>query len=574
MDGTVIDSQVQLGQLLVRQGAATQAQIQDALKEQRETGHRQLLGEILVQKGSCSDSQIARALSQSYGVPYARISPRLCDPRVFGVMPTEFLEEHGILPLFRVHNTLTVAMSEPENLFLVDQIEQISGCETQVVCATDKDIHATLKSYSPEAQVFVMDEVIDEVELDHFKLVESQSPDTSVLAEAAGQSSVIQLVNYLLCDAVHCNASDIHIEPDEKLLQIRYRVDGKLYEKMRPSHQMHAAIVSRIRIMAELDITKRQVSQEGTIRVLIEESPVDLRVSIMPGICGEKVAIRIVNGQIVLSSLETLGFTINNLKSFRQLLESPSGLILLTGPAGSGKGTTWYAALSELNCEQINICTVEDPVRSNIAGVNQFEVGSQAEGDVPTMLQGVLRQDPDVILISEIHEQKTAKMAIKAALSGSLVLSTLSTPDATSVVTRLVDLGVPSYYVSDALVGVMAQRLVRKLCPHCKASYKPSKSIRKIVAALGETVDTYYHAIGCARCRSTGFSGRISLQELFVPNETVRELIYDGARSSVLRSTAMQQGLISLARDGIEKVKAGIISIEEVLRTVRVREID
>jgi type IV pilus assembly protein PilB len=574
MDGTIIDNQVQLGQLLVRQGAATQEQIEQALKEQRETGHQQLLGEILVQEGTCSDSQIARALSLSYGVPYARISPRLCDPRVFGVMPTEFLEEHGILPLFRVHNTLTVAMSEPENLFLVDQIAQISGYETQVVCATDKDIRATLKSYSPEAQVFVMDEVIDELELDHFKLVENEAPNADVLAEAAGQSSVIQLVNYLLCDAVQCNASDIHIEPDEKSLQIRYRVDGKLFEKMRPSHQMHAAIVSRIRIMAELDIAKRQVSQEGTIRVLIEESPVDLRVSIMPGICGEKVAIRIVNGQMVLSSLETLGFTINNLKCFRRLLESPSGLILITGPAGSGKGTAWYAALSELNCEQINICAVEDPVRNNIAGVNQFEVGSQAEGDFPTMLQGVLRQDPDVILISEIHAQKTAKMAVKAALSGSLILSSLSTPDATSAVPRLVDLGVPSYYVSDALVGVLAQRLVRKLCPHCKADYKPSKSIRNVVAALGETVETYYRATGCTTCRSTGFSGRIALHELFVPDETIRELIYDGTRSSVLRSTALQQGFISLARDGIEKVRAGIISIEEVLRTVRMREID
>jgi type IV pilus assembly protein PilB len=574
MEGTVVDNQAQLGQFLVRQGAVTQEQIQEALRAQRETGHQHLLGEILVQKGYCSDSHIVRALSLSYGVPYARISPRLCDPRVFEILPQAFLEEHGILPLFRVHNTLTVAMSEPENLFLVDQIEQISGCETQVVCATDKDIRATLKSYSPEAQVFVADEVIDELELDHFKLVENQSPNTDVLAEAAGQSSVIQLVNYLLCDAVQCNASDIHIEPDEKSLQIRYRVDGKLYEKMRPSHQMHAAIVSRIRIMAELDITKRQVSQEGTIRVLIEESPVDLRVSIMPGICGEKVAIRIVNGQTILSSLETLGFTMNNLKCFRGLLESPSGLVLLTGPAGSGKGTTWYAALSELNCEQINICTVEDPVRNGIAGVNQFEVGSQAEGDVPTMLRGVLRQDPDIILVSEIHEQKTAKMAIKAALSGSLILSSLATPDATSAVTRLVDLGVPSYYVSDALVGVLAQRLVRKLCPHCKTGYKPSKSIRKVVAALGETVDTYYHATGCTSCRSTGFSGRIALHELFVPDDALRELIYDGTRSSILRAAAVQQGLISLARDGIEKIRAGIISVEEVLRTVRVCDID
>ena len=299
-----------------------------------------------------------------------------------------------------------------------------------------------------------------------------------------------------------------------------------------------------------------------------------MSVSIMPGICGEKVAIRIVNGQTVLSSLETLGFTMSNLKFFRGLLESPSGLILLTGPAGSGKGTTWYAALSELNCEQINICTVEDPVRNNIAGVNQFEVGSQAEGDIPTMLRGVLRQDPDIILVSEIHEQKTAKMAIKAALGGSLILSSLATPDATSAVTRLVDLGVPSYYVADALVGVLAQRLVRKLCPHCKTGYKPSKSIRKVVAALGETVDTYYHATGCTSCRSTGFSGRIALHELFVPDEALRELIYDGTRSAALRAAAMQQGLISLARDGIEKVRAGIISIEEVLRTVRVRDID
>jgi type IV pilus assembly protein PilB len=463
MTQLAVENKAQLGQLLLARGIVTEQQIEKALAEQNEKGHRKLLGELLVEMNYCTENQIASALAEAYGVPYAQITPKLCDVKAIETLPRDFLEEHIVLPLFKVYDVLTVAVSEPTNVFLIDEIERISGCKAQVVCATTKDIKATLQTYLPAANVFVIDDIIDEQGLDEFTLIENMAEDISNLEEVAGQSPVVKLVNYLLYNAVRENASDIHIEPDDKRLRVRYRVDGRLYERICPPHQMHSAIVSRIKIMADLDIAQRRLPQDGGIHVLMEARPVDLRVSIMPGNYGEKVVIRIIDPQKVLLNLESLGFTYENLKRFREVIHVPNGMVLVTGPTGSGKNTTLYAALVELNGDEVNICTVEDPVECNMSGINQFQVNEGVGFQFSTALRSLLRQDPDVIMVGEIRDHDTANIAVQAALTGHVVLSTLHTNDAPGAVTRLLDLDVAPYLVSASLKAVLAQRLVRKI---------------------------------------------------------------------------------------------------------------
>ncbi len=566
MSQILLENKMQLGQLLLARGVVSQEQIDRALAEQQEKGHRKLLGELLVEMGHCTENQIAAALAEAYGVPYAQVSPKLCDPKAVELLPREFLEAHIVLPLFKVHDVLTVAVNEPTNVFLIDEIERISGCRVRVVCSTAKDIRATLQSYLPAANVFVIDDIIDEEGLEEFTLIESITQDISNLEEVAGQSPVVKLVNYLLYNAVRENASDIHIECDEKRLRVRYRVDGKPYEKMRPPHQMHAAVVSRIKIMAELDIAQRRLPQDGGIHVLVEGRPIDLRVSVMPGNFGEKVVIRIIDPQKILYNLESLGFTYDNLLHFRQIIQVPNGIVLVTGPTGSGKNTTLYAALSELNSEEVNICTVEDPVECNISGINQFQVNTAVGFEFSTALRSLLRQDPDIIMVGEIRDQATANIAVQAALTGHLVLSTLHTNDAPGAVTRLLDLGVAPYLVSASLKGVLAQRLVRKICSNCKTEYDPSPSLKRSVQAQGGETCKFYRGVGCRKCRNTGYVGRIAIHELLVPDDEMMEMINERVSAKKLRATALAKGMTPLHFDGIEKVKAGIVSIEEILR--------
>jgi type IV pilus assembly protein PilB len=569
MNQLAVENKMQLGQLLLAHGVVTAEQIEKALAEQKEKGHRKLLGELLVEMNYCTENQIAAALAEAYGVPYAQVSPKICDAKTLEILPREFLEDHIVLPLFKVYDVLTVAVSEPTNVFLMDEIERLSGCKVQVVCATTKDIKATQQTYLPEANVFVIDDIIDEEGLDGFTLIETITEDISNLEEVAGQSPVVKLVNYLLYNAVRENASDIHIEPDDKKLRVRYRVDGKLYEKICPPHQMYSAIVSRIKIMAELDIAQRRLPQDGGIHVLMEGKPIDLRVSVMPGNFGEKVVIRIIDPQKALFNLESLGFTYENLRQFREVIQSPNGIVLVTGPTGSGKNTTLYAALAELNSEEVNICTVEDPVECNMAGINQFQVNESAGFKFSTALRSLLRQDPDIIMVGEIRDEATANIAVQAALTGHLVLSTLHTNDAPGAVTRLLDLSVAPYLVSASLIAALAQRLVRKICPNCKTEYEPPVSIRKAVADLSGKVEKFYRGVGCKKCRNTGHAGRIAVHELFVPDEEIMEMISERAGLKKLRDKAQRKGMVSLQLDGIDKVKAGIISVEEVLRTAQ-----
>jgi type IV pilus assembly protein PilB len=414
--------------------------------------------------------------------------------------------------------------------------------------------------------VFVIDDIIEEVQPEEFNVIEQPVQDVVNLEAAAGDSPVIKLVNYIIYNAVKDGASDIHVEPGESTLRIRYRVDGCLTEKIRPPHQMHAAVASRIKIMAGLDISERRLPQDGGIHVMMDKRPVDLRVSTMPGKHGEKVVIRVIDNDKASVNLEKLGFSYDTLKGWRKLINLPNGIVLVTGPTGSGKSTTLYASLQELNSGEVNICTVEDPIEYALSGVNQFQVNEKAGFTFATALRALLRQDPDIMMIGEVRDIETAKLATQAALTGHLVLSTLHTNDAPGAITRLYNLGIEPYLVGATVVGVMAQRLVRKLCQHCKEPYAPGMNEKRQIDRLAGNIDKLYKAKGCQRCRNLGFSGRIGIYELLVPDDSTIEQISQGAALNDLRENAKKKGMTPLRGDGMEKVKAGITTLEEIYR--------
>src|SRR5436190_3404398 len=495
-----------LGQLLMSKGLLKQEQLERALEEQKRSNHQKLLGEILVELRICTEDQITEALAQAYGVPYARVSPKVADPKVIAALPKDFLEKHQVLPLFLIERVLTVAVPEPANVFLLEEIERLSGYQVQVVAATTRDIKATLQTYLPNDKVFVIDDIIEEVKPEEFALIETPVQDITNLEQAAGDSPVVKLVNYCISSAVKDGASAIHIERGENSLRIRYRIDGRLMEKLRPPFQMAAAVSSRIKIMAGLDISERRLPQDGGIHVMMDKRPIDLRVSTMPGKHGEKVVIRVIDNDKASVNLEKLGFGYETLKQWRKLITLPNGILLVTGPTGSGKSTTLYAVLQELNADDTNICTVEDPVEYALTGVNQFQINEKAGFTFPTALRALLRQDPDIIMVGEIRDGETAKLATQAALTGHLVLSTLHTNDAPGSITRLFNLGIEPYLVGASLAGVLAQRLVRKLCQACKEPYEPPINEKRALEKYVGPVEQLYKPRGCQRCRNLRYS--------------------------------------------------------------------
>ncbi|MDD4888513.1 MAG: ATPase, T2SS/T4P/T4SS family [Phycisphaerae bacterium] len=554
----------QIGEILLERGWLTTGQLETALARQKSEGHRQLLGELLVEMGFVAEEQVVEALAEGYGVPFARISPRLADPKAIELLPREFLEKHTVLPLFKVRNQITVAMAEVANVFLVEEIERMTECQVQVVAAAGKDLRATLTTHMPSANVFVIDEIIEDVNLSELSVIEEAPEDIGNLEEVAGQSPVVKLVNYLLFTAVKEGASDIHIEPDDNALRVRYRVDGRLYEKLRPPAKMHAAVVSRIKIMSRMDISERRLPQDGGMHVLMQGRPVDLRISTMPGKHGEKVVIRVIDNRSVLVSLDKIGFSYEMLKLFRKEIARPHGLVLVTGPTGSGKSTTLYAVLNELSGDDVNVCTVEDPIEFNLPWINQFQVNEKIGFTFAGSLRALLRQDPDAIMVGEIRDQETARIATQASLTGHMVLSTLHTNDAPGAITRLFNVGVEPYLVAASLTAVVAQRLVRKICTNCKEVYEPPINIRRAIEKIAGEFDVLYQGAGCKKCRNTGFSGRMGIFELLVPSDEMRDAIASGAGLSALRELSKKSGLLTLRDDGLLKVKAGITTPEEI----------
>ena len=555
---------LQLGDALIAKGLLTESQLKQALEYQAARGHKKLLGEVLIELKFVTDQQVMQVLAEGYGIPFVTGVTRLADPKVVELLARDFLEEHKLLPLFLVRGVLTIAISEPANLFLFEEVQRITGYEVQTVAATATELDAALRAYLPAANVFVIDDIYEDIDDADFSVIEKKVTELEDLEEIAGQSPVVKLVNFLIYSAVHEGASDIHIEPDDHRLRVRYRIDGKLYERLRPPHKMHAALTSRIKIMSNLDISERRQPQDGDIHVMMEGRPIDLRVSTMPGKFGETVVIRIIDTRTTFVGMDKLGFSSVMLEAWRQIVGLPNGVVLVTGPTGSGKSTTLYAVLNQLNSEELNLSTVEDPIEANIPGINQFQVNEKAGFNFSNALRSLLRQDPDILMVGEIRDDETAQIVIQAALTGHLVLSSLHTNDAPSAITRLVNIGIEPYLVAATLRGVLAQRLVRKICPHCKESYEPDPMTHGAVEAFAGSVDVLYRGQGCSRCRGTGFAGRIGVFELLVPDEHLLACVAAGASLQDIREYLSKSGFQTLRADGMEKVKGGLTTAEEV----------
>ncbi len=565
---------VRIGDVLLAKGIITRDQLEQALAAQKSASKSKLLGEILVELKLASEQQVLEALAEAQGIPFVRVHSKVADPKVLELLPREFLDKYAVMPLFQVMGKLTVAVPEPANVFLIEEIQRHAKCPIQLVAATSHDIRTTLQGFMPQANVFVIDDLVDGLSDDAMQVVEQQQDIGNFDDSAAGESPVIKLVNYVIFSAVTDGASDIHIEPSEKMLRVRYRVDGAMFEKIRPPYQMTAAIVSRIKIMAGMDISERRVPQDGAITVIVNRRPVDLRVSTMPAKFGEKVVMRVIDNRGKQVKLEQLGFSAEMLGKWRGIVNLPNGIVLVTGPTGSGKSTTLYATLSEIVDESVNISTVEDPVEYQLEGVNQFQTNDKAGFTFAKALRALLRQDPDVIMVGEVRDQETARIATQAALTGHLVVSTLHTNDAPSAITRLFNIGVESYLVAATVKGVLAQRLLRKICSNCKEPAELDHALRVSVDRFCEgiaPIDQFFKGAGCKKCRGTGYSGRIGVYELFAPDDDLMDAVSRGATLQELRKLATQSGnYITLADDGIEKVRAGITTIEELISSVTV----
>ncbi len=557
-------SRTRLGDALVSRGLITRKQLTEALAYQVKKGHKKLLGEVLVELNFVSEERVMEVLADSYGLPFVTDTAKIADPKLVELLPRDFLEEYHVLPLFRVRRVLTAAVAEPANLFLVEEIARLTGDEVQIVAATKADLTSALQSYLPAANVFVVDDIYEDIDDADFSVIERQVADLADLQEVAGRSPVVKLVNYLIYSAVQDGASDIHIEPGNHRLRVRYRVDGKLFEKLSPPYQMHAAITSRIKIMSNLDISERRLPQDGDVHAMMEGRPVDLRVSTIPGKFGENVVIRIIDQRNAMVSLDKLGFSPQMLEAWKRIIHQPHGVVLVTGPTGSGKTTTLYSVLNLLNSDEQNIVTIEDPIEATISGINQSQVAEKAGYTFAVALRALLRQDPDILMVGEVRDGETAAIVTQAALTGHLVLTTLHTNDSPSAMTRLINIGIEPYLVAATVRGVLGQRLVRKICPHCKKAYEPDSIIRDAVETYCGPVETLYQGEGCARCRGTGFAGRIGIFELLIPDEKFLAGVARNASLQDLVDILNKNGFATLQADGMEKVKGGLTTVGEV----------
>ncbi len=565
---------MQLGRLLVNAGLISEDQLSKALEEQKKTAEK--IGSILIKLDYIDEDTLLKFLSKQFRVPSISIEPQDVDPDVIKLIPPDMANRYEVFPIRRKGRTLILGMVNPGDITAIDAVKFATGFEVEPVVIAHSKMKTLLEKFykvtkeirsvsdveEPEEEEFFDFEDDAEIELEE----EEEEEDIS----SASAQPVIKLVNYLISNAVRRKASDIHIEPFEKVLRVRYRIDGVLQQVAEPPYSLKNAIVSRIKIMTgTMDVAERRVPQDGRIRIKVDGKPIDLRVSIIPTIYGEKVVMRILDKSSLMLDMTQLGFEPDNLQKFIAAIEKPFGLVLVTGPTGSGKSTTLYSALARLNKPEIQILTVEDPVEYNIKGINQVQVNEEIGFDFSMALRAFLRQSPNVILVGEIRDSETASIAIRAALTGHLVLSTIHTNDAPSTVNRLIDMGIEPFLVASSLNLIQAQRLMRKVCPKCKEPYEPEEKLLREAGIDPEMLKggtLYKRGKGCQLCGFTGYKGRIAVTEVMPITPQLRDMILRGATSDELRETARKEGMRTLREDAIIKLKKGITTVEEVLR--------
>ena len=559
--------QDRLGDLFVREGLITEDQLQEALREARQTKTR--IGFALVKLGFVGEDELTRALAKQFRVPAVDLEKVKVEEKILRLIPEEVALRHRVLPLRKMGRTLTVAMSNPTDVGALDNLKFITRFEIEPVIVGEYTLQKHLEEYYGMAET-KMQEILGDLLEEEVEVLEDEEEDVSVAALEAevDKAPVVKFINGLLTDAVMKGVSDIHIEPYEKEVRIRYRIDGALQEVMKPPMKMKAALTSRLKILADLNIAERRVPQDGRIKLKMKNKVVDFRVSTLPVIFGEKIVLRILDKGNLSFDLALFGFEPKAEKDFMDAIANPYGMVLVTGPTGSGKTTTLYSALSKVNSQEVNIMTAEDPVEYNLHGINQVLVRSEIGMTFAAALRAFLRQDPNIIMVGEIRDLETGGIAIKAALTGHLVLSTLHTNDAPSTITRLMDMGLEPFNVAAALNLVTAQRLLRSICGHCKVetSY-PDEVLRMAKLPSGWLdVNTFYRGEGCDKCGGTGYKGRQGLYEVMAMNSTIRKLIMQEASTDELREAAIAEGMLTLRMDGIKKLERGVTTLEEVMK--------
>jgi type IV pilus assembly protein PilB len=555
-----------LGELLVRENLISLDQLKRAQDEQQKTGKR--LGYSLTKLGYIAESDLTDFLSKQYGVPSINLAEFDIDPEVIKLVPEEVCRKHMTIPVDRQGATLIVAMSDPSNIFAIDELKFSTGLGVEVVVASEVAIEEAIERYYAEQVSY--DDVMEEFEESEISFGDDEEDVNVVdLERASGEAPVIRLVNYVLLNAIKKGASDIHIEPYEKHFRVRYRIDGVLYEELNPPLKLKNAITSRLKIMSQLDIAERRLPQDGRIKLKLGKGrELDFRVSVLPTLFGEKVVMRLLDKSNLQLDMTKLGFEPEPLGDFREAIHKPYGMVLVTGPTGSGKTTTLYSALTELNKSTENISTAEDPVEYNLPGINQVQQHEDIGLNFAASLRSFLRQDPDIIMVGEIRDYETAEIAIKAALTGHLVLSTLHTNDAPSTVTRLLNMGIEPFLVTASVNLVLAQRLARKICSECKT---PVESNPQMLIDMGMKPDDatkaqVYKGVGCRHCNNTGYKGRIALYEVMPFGEELKELVLQGASTTEIKAESIRLGMKTLRMAGLTKLLEGTTTPEEVLR--------
>ncbi len=559
-------SQKKIGELLLQEGLISQEQLSRALEDQNQSGER--VGAALIKLGYISEEVLAEFIAKQFHVPQVNLSKLTIPKEVITIIPLDISQKYQAVPFGLMGNTLNVAMADPGNLFVVDDIRFLTRKSIQIHVASESIIKKTI------AQFYASDESIDDVlgmlrdEVDVDIVEAAEDVDLSFLEDAAEQAPVVKLVNHILMDAIRKQASDIHVEPYEKSLRVRFRIDGVLYENMKPPYALKNALVSRLKIMSKLDISERRLPQDGRIKLKAKGREMDFRVSVLPTLFGEKVVLRLLDKSNLQLDMTKLGFEAAQYKDFREAIYSPYGMVLVTGPTGSGKTTTLYSALSELNKSSQNISTVEDPVEFNLHGINQVNIHESIGLNFAAALRSFLRQDPDIIMLGEIRDFETAEVAIKAALTGHLVLSTLHTNDAPSTVNRMLNMGVESFLVASAVNLILAQRLVRRVCSECKVEEETQPEVLLDLGVAEDELGTFTNFVGrgCPVCNGTGYRGRVALYEVMPMHEQIRELVLLGASAAEIKKESIRLGMLTLRRSGINKMMQGVTTVEEVIR--------